>query len=111
MHGAVGCHSLVSSHALEIYPGETAQDLHRDGNIHLGMLGLYRPDGPEVLVNTLLGLIDVTEEMGATRVIPGSHLWADYSVPGPPDQTAPAFSAPAMSCSSAGSCSVGAGPM
>jgi hypothetical protein len=89
--GAVGCHALISSQAIEIYPGEQAQPLHRDGATHLEMLGMLQKDGPEVLVNTLLGLMDITEEMGATRVIPGSNVWDDFSAPGEPAQTIPAL--------------------
>lgn len=89
--GKAGRHALISSHAIEIYPGEAAQALHRDGHTHLDMLGLYNAEGPEVLVNTILGLVDVTEEMGATRVIPGSHRWEDFSAPGSQAQTVPAL--------------------
>jgi len=87
--GKAGCHSLISSHAIEIYPGEKAQVLHRDANTHMRMLQMFRPDSPEILLPTILALGDVTEEMGATRVIPGSHLWPDFSVEGKPEQTVP----------------------
>jgi ectoine hydroxylase-related dioxygenase (phytanoyl-CoA dioxygenase family) len=87
--GKAGCHSLISSHAIEIYPGEKAQPLHRDGNTHMRMLQMYRADSPELLVNTILALVDVTEEMGATRVIPGSHLWSDFAIEGKPEQAIP----------------------
>jgi len=89
--GAPGNHSLGASHAIEIFPGETAQDLHRDANTMLTLLNMYRPGGPEMLVNTLLALTDITEEMGATRVIPGSHLWSDYEAPASQAQTIPAL--------------------
>lgn len=87
--GKAGCHSLISSHAIEIYPGEKAQPLHRDGNTHMQMLKMYRADSPEVLVNTILALADVTEAMGATRIIPGSHLWPDFSTGGDSEQAIP----------------------
>ena len=87
--GKAGSHSLISSHAIELYPGEKAQPLHRDGNTHMQLLKMSRADSPEVLVNTILALVDVTEEMGATRVIPGSHLWPDFSVAGDPRQAIP----------------------
>jgi ectoine hydroxylase-related dioxygenase (phytanoyl-CoA dioxygenase family) len=89
--GEAGHHALIASHGIEIYPGETAQELHRDGATHLQMLDLYRAKGPDVLVNALLALTDITEEMGATRVVPGSHLWEDFSAAATQDQTIPAL--------------------
>jgi len=88
--GTGGSHSYTSSHAIEIYPGETAQPLHRDGEYFLKALGKSSPGGPEILVLNLVALTDVTEDMGATRVIPGSHHW-EHSVPGTHDQTVPAL--------------------
>jgi hypothetical protein len=89
--GTPGNHSLGASHAIEIFPGETAQDLHRDANTMLTLLNMYHAGGPEMLVNTLLALTDITEEMGATRVIPRSHLWTDYEAPASQAQTIPAL--------------------
>jgi ectoine hydroxylase-related dioxygenase (phytanoyl-CoA dioxygenase family) len=45
-------------------------------------------------VNFLLALTEVIEEMGATRVIPGSNLWEDYEAKGSPGQTIPATMSP-----------------
>ena len=88
--GRVGMHSLFSSVAIEIHPGELAQDIHRDADYLFDQAGMDSPDAPHYLVNTLLAMCDVTEEMGATRVIPGSHLWRDYSDHGDMSQTVPA---------------------
>ena len=73
----------------EIHPGENLQSLHRDlGNYpFFGTLG---PSGPEVSVNCIVAVTDFTEEIGATRVIPGSHLWSDYRDLGSQEQTLPA---------------------
>jgi ectoine hydroxylase-related dioxygenase (phytanoyl-CoA dioxygenase family) len=89
--GAPGCHSLMSSQGIEIYPGEKAQDLHRDANTHRELLGMTGPGGPEILVNMLLALTDVTEEMGATRVIPRSNVWDDFETEADPADTIPAL--------------------
>ena len=59
-------------------PGEKEQVLHRD----IGIWPFIQKMGkaaPEVMVSILLALSDFTEEVGATRVIPGSHLWDDFS--------------------------------
>jgi ectoine hydroxylase-related dioxygenase (phytanoyl-CoA dioxygenase family) len=37
----------------------------------------------------MIALEDMTEELGGTRVIPGSHLWEDYDGVGTPEQTVP----------------------
>jgi ectoine hydroxylase-related dioxygenase (phytanoyl-CoA dioxygenase family) len=47
------------------------------------------PAAPEAIVNFLIALTDFTDENGATRVIPGSHKWADYDDRGTPEMTIP----------------------
>jgi ectoine hydroxylase-related dioxygenase (phytanoyl-CoA dioxygenase family) len=67
-----GC--LVSSlSSIDIRPGETAQPIHADDQL----IPLPKPHPPTVC-NTMWALTDFTEENGATRIIPGSHL-ADAS--------------------------------
>lgn len=79
---------LNTCQVIEIHPGEQAQMLHRDmGNYPVFFR--YGPDAPEVMVNMILALSDVTEEMGATRVIRGSHKW-DFEDPFTPEMTIPA---------------------
>ena len=79
---------LNTCQVIEIHPGEKAQMLHRDmGNYPL--FYRYGPDAPEVMVNMIVALMDVTAEAGATRIIPGSHKWS-FDKPYTPEMTIPA---------------------
>jgi ectoine hydroxylase-related dioxygenase (phytanoyl-CoA dioxygenase family) len=63
-----GC--LVSSlSSIAIGPEETAQPIHADDQL----IPLAKPHAPTVC-NSMWALTDFTEDNGATRVIPGSHL-------------------------------------
>jgi ectoine hydroxylase-related dioxygenase (phytanoyl-CoA dioxygenase family) len=67
-----GC--LVSSlSSISIDPGETAQPIHADDQL----IPLPKPH-PPVVCNTMWALTEFTEANGATRIVPGSHLW-DHS--------------------------------
>jgi len=59
-----------------IGPGEKAQWIHRDADNWPSMCS---PDGFEVTLSCLFAISDFTSEVGATRVVPGSHLWDDYT--------------------------------
>jgi ectoine hydroxylase-related dioxygenase (phytanoyl-CoA dioxygenase family) len=79
-----GC--LVSSlSSISIDPGETAQPLHADDTL----LALPRPH-PAVVCNSMWALTDFTGANGATRIVPGSHLWRDKPEYGRPYDTIPA---------------------
>ena len=71
--GATSFH-LHLSQVIAIGPGEPAQAVHRD---QWAFDFFPFPHGYEVQCNTIWALSDFTEENGATRVIPGSHLHAD----------------------------------
>ena len=74
-------YQLSAPTGIEIGPGEKAQVLHTDDGIY----PLPRPH-PEVVVNSMWALDDFTEANGATRVVPGSHRWAERQ-PVDPDET------------------------
>jgi ectoine hydroxylase-related dioxygenase (phytanoyl-CoA dioxygenase family) len=67
-----GC--LISSlSSISICEGETAQPIHADDQL----MPLAKPHAPTVC-NTMWALSDFTEANGATRIVPGSHLF-DHS--------------------------------
>jgi ectoine hydroxylase-related dioxygenase (phytanoyl-CoA dioxygenase family) len=61
-------YQIGSTTAIEIWPGEGNQMLHRDDGIYPISLA-----GMELQVSAMWSLQDFTLENGATRVIPGSH--------------------------------------
>jgi ectoine hydroxylase-related dioxygenase (phytanoyl-CoA dioxygenase family) len=67
-----GC--LISSlSSIAILAGEKAQPIHADDQL----IPLAKPHVPTVC-NTMWALTDFTEANGATRILPGTHLW-DHS--------------------------------
>jgi Phytanoyl-CoA dioxygenase (PhyH) len=64
--------------AIQIWPGETAQPLHRDDNVFLWR---HPTNGREARVQIMIALTDFTPVNGGTLVIPGSHLWDDERMP------------------------------
>ncbi len=61
-------YQVGSTTAIEIWPGETSQVLHRDDTIYP-----MRLPGMELQLSAMWALQDFTEENGATRLVPGSH--------------------------------------
>jgi len=59
---------------IDIGPSEPGQMIHRD---QWSFDHFSFPKGFEAEIATMWAATDFTEEMGATRVIPGSHLWED----------------------------------
>ena len=68
---------LNLTQAIGIEPGEPAQFLHRDDELW------NFPHDFELMVNALWTLDEFTADNGATRVIPGSHLWPREREPQP----------------------------
>lgn len=83
-----GTYWMTTAQLIEIGPGNTAQMLHRDLENWYPFVAMG-PQGPEVTVNFIIAFTDFTEENGATRVIPGSHLWDDFENRGTPEDTIP----------------------
>jgi ectoine hydroxylase-related dioxygenase (phytanoyl-CoA dioxygenase family) len=79
-------YQLHLTQIIEIGPGEPAQLVHRD---QWAFDFFPFPAGFEVECHTMWAMSDFTEENGATRVIPGSHLWEDKLRP-TVDETVPA---------------------
>ena len=74
-----GSYWLNTAQVMYIGPGEPAQELHRDADNWWEFIGRTWPDTPEVTISAMIGLDEVTEELGATRVVPGSHREAELS--------------------------------
>lgn len=59
---------------ISVFPGSKAQPIHRD---QVAWDFFPFPKDYEVQCNLLWAMTDYTEDMGATRVVPGSHLLDD----------------------------------
>ena len=68
-----------------IGPGEKAQWLHRDAD-NWPLMSAPDPVGYEVTLSALFAISDFSGEVGATRVVPGSHLWSDSGRRAQPDE-------------------------
>lgn len=71
--GTCGTYWLNTAQVMYIGPGQTAQELHRDADNWWELISRTWPGLPEVTLSMMIGLDDVTEELGATRVVPGTH--------------------------------------
>jgi ectoine hydroxylase-related dioxygenase (phytanoyl-CoA dioxygenase family) len=83
---------LNTGQAMIVGPGEKAQVLHRDLGLWPMFVELGR-NAPECMVSILLALSDFTEEVGATRMVPGSHRWDSFHTVADPSSTLPAVMA------------------
>lgn len=66
---------LHLTQVIAIGPGETDQQIHRD---QWAFDFFPFPKGYQVQCNTIWAMTDFTEANGATRVMPGSHLFDDH---------------------------------
>ncbi|MEO1194007.1 MAG: phytanoyl-CoA dioxygenase family protein [Pseudomonadota bacterium] len=78
-------YTLGSTTAIEIWPGENAQLLHRDAHCYH-----FEIPGVELQISALWALTDFTAENGPTCVVPGSHRWPLGREAGPDDPVAEA---------------------
>ena len=74
-----GSYWLNTAQVMYIGPGEPEQMLHRDANNWWAFVKATWPKSPEVTVSAMIGLDEVTEELGATRVVPGSHRQSELA--------------------------------
>ena len=74
-----GSYWLNTAQVMYIGPGEPEQMLHRDANNWWAFVKATWPNSPEVTVSAMIGLDEVTEELGATRVVPGSHRQSELA--------------------------------
>lgn len=68
---------LNTGQAMIVGPGEKEQVLHRDLTLWPMFVEAGRA-APECMVSILLALSDFTVDVGATRMIPGSHRWDSF---------------------------------
>lgn len=69
---------LNTAQLIQIGPGETAQDLHRDDQAWMHHPKHAHPDPfsqPQLEIEAIYALSDFTAENGGTRIVPGSHRW------------------------------------
>jgi ectoine hydroxylase-related dioxygenase (phytanoyl-CoA dioxygenase family) len=70
-------YQLNLAHLLDRGPGSDQQLLHRDEAV---WIHLQKPH-PEVMLASIVALVDFTADNGATRVAPGSHRWPEHREP------------------------------
>jgi ectoine hydroxylase-related dioxygenase (phytanoyl-CoA dioxygenase family) len=72
LEGSAYHFDLHHTEASRIHPGEPAQSLHRDTGLYP-----FKNPCPPIRVTVIWALSKFTTANGATRVVPGSHLWDD----------------------------------
>ena len=98
---------LNIAHVLDRGPGAGDQLIHRDQDVWPKKL--TSAIGGHVQFASLVALSEYTADMGATRLVPGSHLWPNDREP-KPEEIAIAEMAPGSAAIYLGSTLHGAGP-
>jgi ectoine hydroxylase-related dioxygenase (phytanoyl-CoA dioxygenase family) len=70
-------YQLNLGHLLQRGPGAEEQMLHRDELVWNDVPWPH----PQLQVASVIAFVDFTRDNGATRVVPGSHQWADRGLP------------------------------
>jgi hypothetical protein len=78
LHETAGSYWLNTGQMMVVGPDSTTQMLHRDEE-NWPFIDRLGASGPEVTVSVMIALTSFTEEVGATRVVPGSHQWSDFA--------------------------------
>ena len=105
-----GTYWVNTGQAMLVGPGESEQILHRDCLNHYHVASGLWPNCPDIGLSAMIALDEFTEEVGATRVIPGSHKAKDIGDPGDPSQAVPAELLPGDALVYNGAVLHGAGP-
>ncbi|UNI18432.1 Verruculogen synthase [Purpureocillium takamizusanense] len=103
-----GTYWMNSAQTIEIGPGSNRQELHRD-QIQYPIFTYCGADAPEAVINFMVALTKFTEESGATRVVPGSHKWANFREYGTHEDSVPAEMEVGDACLFSGKVSHGGG--
>jgi len=64
--------------AIQIWPGQGSQPLHRDDTVFLWR---HPTGGREARLQIMIAITDFEAANGGTLVVPGSHLWDDERMP------------------------------
>ncbi|RAL08882.1 monooxygenase sphC [Aspergillus homomorphus CBS 101889] len=88
-----GDYWMCTAQVIEIGPKSKPQELHRDTAEFPGFTKLG-PAMDEIQISFFTSLTEFTAENGATRAIPGSHLWPDYEELGTEEMAVPAVMQP-----------------
>jgi len=74
---------LSNTELMVLAEHQQAQEFHTDAGSWHRTQAREKQDGEDILISTNMALTEFTATNGATRVVPGSHLWPEGRVPQP----------------------------
>lgn len=74
---------LSNTELMVLNKDQDVQEFHTDGASWQRVQAAEKANGNEILISANCALTDFTETNGATRVVPGSHLWKAHRAPRP----------------------------